>query len=92
MLNQAQASSLDAGAAQWVTAGGSESENSLALWLNKALLPFQVVYKQDDFGFSEEEVDLEYEQVTELQAEMGVTDDEDVEDLRGPWYTVEDNS
>jgi helicase required for RNAi-mediated heterochromatin assembly 1 len=91
VLNQAQASSLDAGAAQWVTAGSSESENSVALWLNKALLPFQVVYKQDDFGFSEEEVDLEYEQVTELQAEMGVTDDEDAENLRGPWCTVEDN-
>ena len=91
VLSQAQASSLDAGAAQWVTAGSSESENSLALWLNKALLPFQVVYKQDDFGFSEEEVDLEYEQVTELQAEMGVTDDEDVENLRGAWCTVEDN-
>jgi helicase required for RNAi-mediated heterochromatin assembly 1 len=91
VLNHAQASSLDAGAAQWVTAGSSESENSLALWLNKALLPFQVVYKQDNFGFSEEEVDLEYEQVTELQAEMGVTDDEDVENLRGAWCTVEDN-
>lgn len=91
VLNQAQASSLDAGAAQWVTAGSSESENSLELWLNKALLPFQVMYKQDNFGFSEEEVDLEYEQVTELQAEMGVTDDEDVENLRGAWCTVEDN-
>jgi helicase required for RNAi-mediated heterochromatin assembly 1 len=91
VLTQAQASSLDAGAAQWVTAGSAESENSMALWLNKALLPFQVVYKQDNFGFSEEEVDLEYEQVTELQAEMGVTDDEDVESLRGPWCTVEDN-
>jgi helicase required for RNAi-mediated heterochromatin assembly 1 len=91
VLNQAQATSLEAGAAGWVTSSNSESENEVALWLNKALLPFQIVYKQDNFGFSEEEVDLEYEQVTKLQAEMGVTDDEDVENLRGAYCTVEDN-
>jgi helicase required for RNAi-mediated heterochromatin assembly 1 len=91
VLNQAQATSLEAGAAGWVTSSNSESENEVALWLNKALLPFQIAYKQDNFGFSEEEVDLEYEQITELQAEMGVTDDEDIEYLRGAWCTVEDN-
>jgi helicase required for RNAi-mediated heterochromatin assembly 1 len=91
LLNQAQTNSLEDGAAQWVTAGNSESENSVALWLNKALIPFQVVYKQENFGFTEEEVDLEYEQVSELQAEMGITDDEDIENLRGAWCTVDDN-
>ena len=91
VLSQAQASSLEAGAAQWVTAGDEESENSISRWLNKGLINFQVVYKQDQFGFSEEEIDLEYEQVSELQAEHGVTDEEDVENLRGPWCTVQDN-
>jgi helicase required for RNAi-mediated heterochromatin assembly 1 len=90
VLNQAQAASLDAGATHWVTASNSASENEVSLWLGKALIPFQVVYKPDNFGFSEEEVDLEYEQITELQAEMGVIDDEDIENLRGPWCTVDD--
>ena len=91
VLNQAQANSLEAGAARWVTAGNSGSENEVSLWLGKALIPFQVLYKQDNIGFSEEEVDLEHEQVTELQAEMGVTDDEDIENLKGAWCTVDDN-
>ena len=91
LLSQAQVTSLDAGAAQWVTVDNLESENSVAIWLNRALIPFQVVYQKSDFGFSEEEVDLEFEQMTELQAEMGVTDDEDVEDLMGTWCAVADN-
>ena len=91
VLSQDQANSLEAGAAQWVTAGDSDSENSISRWLDKTLIRFEVVYKQDNFGFSEEEIDLEYEQVTELQAEHGVTDDEDIENLQGDWCTVRDN-
>jgi helicase required for RNAi-mediated heterochromatin assembly 1 len=91
VLSQDQANSLKAGAANWVTTEHSEPENEVSLWLGKALIPFLVVYTQDSFGFSEEEVDLEYEQVAELQAEMGVTDDEDIENLQGAWCTVEDN-
>ena len=90
VLSQAQATSLEDAASRWVMTGDSESDNSVAHWAKKALIPFQVVHKQDNFGFSEEEIDLEYEQVTELQAETGVTDDEDIENLRGPWCTVDD--
>ena len=90
VLSEAQAKSLEVGAAQWVTAGDLQSEDAVQLWLNKALVPFEVVYKQSNFGFAEEEVDLEYEQVTELQAEMGVTDEEDIEYLKGRWCPVDD--
>ncbi len=90
ILTEVQKDSLEQGAAQWVTAGDLKSENAMQLWLNKALLPFQVVYKLDNFGFEEEDIDLEFEQVTELQAEMGVTDDEDAENLKGKWCTVDD--
>jgi hypothetical protein len=57
---EAQADSLETRAGNWVTAGDEEAQSPMQLWLNKALIPFKVVYK-DNFGFSEEEVDLQYE-------------------------------
>ena len=92
VLSEAQALSLEDGARQWVTAGDSQNADAMQLWLDKALMPFEVVYKQDNFGFAEEEVDLEFEQLTEEQAEDGVNDDEDIENLKGDYCAVFDRT
>lgn len=85
-----QAESLVAGANQWVSASPETPQDPMSLWLDKQLVPYQVVYEQNDFGYEEEEKDEEYEQLKELEAEHGVDDDEDGENLQGLFRIVED--
>ena len=89
IITQAQRKSLEAGAAQWVSAG-DDTEDPMQLWLNKALVPFEVTYQPDNFGFDSVDEDLEYEQLRENEAEAGVADEEDIEMLKGQWCGVYD--
>jgi helicase required for RNAi-mediated heterochromatin assembly 1 len=90
IITQTQASSLIAGASQWVSASPEQPQDPISLWLDKQLVPFEVIYEQNNFGFEEEEKDEEYEQLKELEAEHGVDDEEDIEHLRGLFRNVED--
>lgn len=90
IITSAQAESLIAGASQWVSSSPEQSQHPMALWLDKQLIPFEVVYEEDLFGLAEDERDEEYEQLKELEAEHGVEDDEDLEYLGGPFRAVED--
>jgi helicase required for RNAi-mediated heterochromatin assembly 1 len=85
-----QADSLVAGATQWVSSSAGEPGDPMSLWLDKQLNPFEVIYERDMFGYEEEEKDAEYEQLKELEAEHGVDDDEDIENLRGMFRVIED--
>lgn len=84
VISHDQRTSLEAGAAQWTIADEqSEIADPTSLWLSKALRTFEVVYKQPNFGFEEEEIDdLEYEQLKDLEAEQGADEDES-ENLHG---------
>lgn len=88
IISQKQADSLVAGAKEWVT-GGTEVTNETKVWLGKALIPWNLTYKEDSFGFEEAEDDLEFEQLREHETESGQTDQEDIELLRGIWCAVE---
>lgn len=90
IITPSQAHSLVAGASQWVSSLQGEPPDPTSLWLNKQLVPFEVDYEQNLFGFPEDEKDEEYEQLKELEAEHGIDDDEDIESLRGLFHIIED--
>jgi helicase required for RNAi-mediated heterochromatin assembly 1 len=91
IITPVQADSLSAGASQWVSSSPGQTQDHMSIWLDKQLIPFEVAYEQNMFGLDEYEKDEEYEQLKELEAEHGVDDDEDVENLRGLYRTIEDN-
>ena len=90
IVTQKQADSLGTGAARWISSDGVESD-PLKFWLDRALVPFRVVYQDTpNFGVDEEDEDLEFEQLREQEAEKGTNDAEDWELLKGPWCCVEE--
>ncbi|KAK2877317.1 hypothetical protein FQN49_001244 [Arthroderma sp. PD_2] len=82
VISIAQHDSLINGAAGWVRAG--DQADPMSVWLGDSLVKFEVLYKPETFGFAEEEIDLEYEQLKELEAEHGI-DDDDYETLKGQY-------
>jgi helicase required for RNAi-mediated heterochromatin assembly 1 len=90
LITEPQYSSLISGAAQYVRLGDDSDRGSpMAAWLGDNLEPFFVSYEDDNFGFEdEEEQDLEFEQLKELEVEQGLTDDEDRDILRGQYIPV----
>lgn len=90
IITPAQAESLITHANQWVSSSVGEPQDAMLLWLNKEVIPFEVVYERDVFSYVEEEKDEEYEQLKELEAEQGIDEDEDAEYLRGPFRILED--
>ncbi|KAL5343497.1 P-loop containing nucleoside triphosphate hydrolase protein [Aspergillus crustosus] len=93
LLNPKQCESLEQGAKRWVNAGaeGKEEEaDPLVAWLGDQLAVFEVNYAKENFGFAEDEVDLEYEQLKELEAEQGLNDEDDYEALRGTFTHLQE--
>lgn len=90
VLNEQQAKSLEDGATQWVSTTTSIG-GPIQLWLDRALVPFEVKYAHDNYGFDEvEDEDLEFEQLRENEDSAGVNDEEDIELLKGPWIKVQE--
>ncbi|OAP65664.1 hypothetical protein AYL99_01636 [Fonsecaea erecta] len=89
-ISAQQAQSLELGASRWVSATTAQ-EGSIKLWLDKALVPFEVKYTQEKYGFEEvEDDDLEFEQLREHEDSTGINDAEDIELLKGPWKELLD--
>lgn len=89
LITQAQYDSLLSGSEGWVQAGEDATIDPITAWLGDSLIPFEVVYKKESFGFVEDEIDLEYEQLKELEAEQGV-DDDDYDGLRGQYTRLKE--
>lgn len=85
IITQLQYDSLVKGAEGWVH-GGDQVE-PLSAWLGDSKTKFEVVYQSNNFGFAEDDIDLEYEQLKELELEQGL-DEEDSETLRGPYMSL----
>lgn len=89
VISGQQLTSLQNGCTEWIDAEEDAETGPLEKWLAKSLVPFDLKYEEETFGFEEEEEeDLEYEQLKELEAEHGIKDDEDYDALKGPYYGV----
>lgn len=89
VLTAQQAKSLEVAASRWVSTTDAV-DGPIRLWLDRAIIPFEVKYTLDDFGFEEgvEDDDLEFEQIKENEDATGVNDEEDLELLKGPWLEL----
>lgn len=82
VMSQAQYDSLERGAQGWIRRGSDNDADPIVNWLGDYISKFEVTYDTENFGFSEDDIDLEYEQLKELETEQGLEDD-DMEILRG---------
>ncbi|THC96413.1 hypothetical protein EYZ11_004110 [Aspergillus tanneri] len=87
VLTQVQFDSLERGAKGWIYHGKEENVDPLIYWLGEGIGKFELSYTTDNFGFVEDEVDLEYEQLKELEAEQGIEED-DYEILKGQFIHI----
>ncbi|KAK5164997.1 hypothetical protein LTR04_001607 [Oleoguttula sp. CCFEE 6159] len=92
LLTPDQSDSLERGALEWVQHGNSSDNiKPIALWLGTGLVPVQRKQVPEEFGYEYEEVDLEFEQLKEMEAENRTKDDEDFETLSGNVVYLADN-
>jgi helicase required for RNAi-mediated heterochromatin assembly 1 len=92
ILTAEQAKSLEDGATQWVSAS-KEVQGPMKLWLDRAILPFEVDYADEAYGFEEvDDDDLEFEQLRENEDSNGFNDEEEIDMLRGPWQELRERS
>ena len=85
VLSDGQYESLLQGAKEWIRAGaGDDILGDVAMWLGDERVEAKQRTLPEDFGIEFEEVDLEYEQLKEIEAENKLVDEEDRETLRGP--------
>lgn len=82
VLSEEQYRSLEAGSKDWVQPGETEDVEPMMFWLGRQKVPFEVEYKQTKFHLEEDDIDLQYEQLKELEAEKGLLD-EDHDTLKG---------
>lgn len=87
VITQEQHDSLINGAQGWVRS--HDQIDPMSAWLGDEIIKFEVAYKTENFGFVEDEIDLEYEQLKELEAEQGL-DDDDYEMLKGQYMALKE--
>lgn len=91
LLTEAQYQSLQKGAAEWVRVDqGNQVPGHMAMWLGRDLVAANTRTMPEDFGIDIEEVDLEFEQIKEMEAESKIDDDEVTDILRGPTLALKE--
>lgn len=75
-LSEEQYGLLEASASAWVQPGETDLVEPMMFWLDHQVVQFEVEYSQARFRFEEDEIDLQYEQLRELEAEQGLLDEE----------------
>lgn len=89
IISQAQHDSLEKGAAEWVRVEqGPEATGAIAMWLGSHLVRAGRRTQPEDYGIEVEEIDLEFEQLKELEAENKTSDEDDSDTLKGPRVTL----
>ncbi|KAK7712999.1 hypothetical protein SLS57_007560 [Botryosphaeria dothidea] len=96
LLTKAQFDSFERGDTLWVDHKQSSdatgaADSRIEEWIGKYYERAERGIPPDDFAFDYEEVDLEFEQLKEMEAENMVKDDEDFETLWGGSINISDN-
>ncbi|PLB45920.1 ATP binding protein [Aspergillus steynii IBT 23096] len=89
VLSREQSDALIQGAKGWIRSDQKDDIDPLVAWLGEKVIKFEVNYAAENFGFVEDEVDLEYEQLKELEAEQGI-DEDDYEILKGQFIFLKE--
>lgn len=89
LLSREQSDALAQGAKGWIRSDQKDDLDPLVAWLGERVVKLEVNYSTESFGFVEDEVDLEYEQLKELEAEQGI-DDDDYETLKGQFVFLKE--
>lgn len=85
VISDTQYDSLVEGAKEWVRAGADDNvTGDMAMWLGDERVEAKQRTLAEDFGIEFEEIDLEFEQLKETEAESKMVDEEDRDTLRGP--------
>ncbi|KAL8954087.1 MAG: hypothetical protein Q9222_000066 [Ikaeria aurantiellina] len=100
ILTEGQCKLLVKGAMKWIDTSLPDLETgAIQKWVGDELVQANHRTLPEDFGFAYEEVDLEYEQLKELEAEGKISGDDDFEGLKGeqikfdePWTGQESPS
>ena len=92
VLSEAQAKSIEEVASRMVFVGQPEGKDPMAAWLHQRMAEFRVDYNiSETFSFREDEIDLEYEQLKELEAEQGIgIEDDELEALKGEYCVIQE--
>ncbi|RJE24061.1 Helicase [Aspergillus sclerotialis] len=90
VLSEAQAKSMEDGAKR--TFGRPQCRDPIFIWLGDKVAEFRVNYNiTERFCFREDEIDLEYEQLRELEAEQGIgIEDDELEALKGDYCVIQE--
>lgn len=89
IISQAQHDSLEKGASEWVRVDQCEQvTGAIAMWLGSHLVKAGHRTQPEDYGIEVEEIDLEFEQLKELEAENKTSDEDDSDTLKGPRVTL----
>ena len=84
LMTEAQRESLVKGASEWRRADQPDKDlNDFTVWLGDDMIPFNQPTIMPLFDFELEEMDLEFEQLKEIEAEAKVDDEEEIDTLRG---------
>lgn len=87
LLTEEQLETLKEGISEWVTCDEPDTENHLANWLENQDRAFKVEYSTETVDFAENDIDMEYEQLMELEAKQGPRADGGV--LRGTYIDLD---
>jgi helicase required for RNAi-mediated heterochromatin assembly 1 len=87
LLTEEQLETLEDGVSGWVDTEDTGIGNPLTDWLGDQGRPFKVDYTSEAVECAENEIDMEYEQLMELEAEQGLGTDEAV--LRGTYISLD---
>lgn len=88
LISETQYQSLVDGAKGWIGTNEFQSTTILATWMGSNLIVHEKQRQSQQSGLQYEEVDQEFEQLKEIEAEHGWTDDDDQETLTGQWVPL----
>lgn len=89
LLTEAQYMSLQGRGTGWVQAlKGDHPSGSIAAWLGDELVHVGGHGRQDDLDLEYEEIDPEFEQIKEMEAEAVANDEENADTLSGTWRSI----
>lgn len=87
LISKVQYDSLEPSAASSSGQQASAPSDSMRNWLGSALINLDRE-QQCDFDLEMEEIDEEFEQIKEMEAELGIIDDEYLDTLKGEWIPL----